>query len=357
MARKDKKTKKPRSAEDLSDWQKRNIEFLKQKQRESLDKAQAAKNLLNERKPIPQKRTDLAKPVRKKERSKAVKVKKNMTARQKALRKSLPIFMVATLFLLASFFFMTPFSQQKDLRVVGNQNTTADTIKRDTGIKLSDYVTSVWFQHKRYERQLIKANPWVKQATISYNFPNQFTIKVKEYRIFAYTMTNQGYQPILESGTVITEQSVKEIPAKPILQNFNQAQDIKELVGALTKLDKSLLAQIQSISLAPTKATKDLLQIETLDGPVLRIPLAEVATKLPYYARIKSQLAANAIVDMEAGIYTTTAELEEQVSSAREAAQVQTDATSDTADSSAEGQAEASQTQEAQTSESSALEE
>ena len=49
------------------------------------------------------------------------------------------------------------------------------------------------------------------------------------------------------------------------------------------------------------------------DGNLVRVPLSEFDSKFPYYEKIKGKLQETSIVDMEVGIYTTTAAIEEEV--------------------------------------------
>ena len=56
------------------------------------------------------------------------------------------------------------------------------------------------------------------------------------------------------------------------------------------------------------------------DGNVVRVPLSELAKKLPYYLKIKDSLPENSIVDMEVGIYATSESIEASVAADKEKA-------------------------------------
>ncbi|MGT2925853.1 cell division protein FtsQ/DivIB [Streptococcus cuniculipharyngis] len=314
-----KKGKSKQSAEEpvLTDWQKRNIEFLKKKQREERLKSEQASHFPSRRPSVDREPTEGKMPKKpiKQKKVKPVRVKKERTAQDRARSKSLPIFIVASLILLVATFYITPFSQSKQLYISGNQNALIEDIGQDTGIKASDYITSVWLFHQKYEEQLKAKNPWIKEAKISYQFPNQFTIKVKEYGILAYTLTADGYQPILENGKKVASVNASQLPDNFLTINLSNDKQIKALVADLVTLSPSLRRNIQTISLSPSKATKDLIQFDMYDGNILRVPLSEVAIKLPYYDKISTSLEAPKIIDMEAGVYTTTAELEASVTS------------------------------------------
>lgn len=310
---KKKKDNQPPDKSGLTDWQKKNIEFLKKKQREEHLKLQKANQFILER------RSNMGGQVasnnssektEKNKKRRPIRVKHQPTARDKARNKALPVFIVAALILLIGTFYITPFSQNKELYISGNQHAQIEDIGKDTGIKATDYITSVWLFHKKYEKQLKNNNPWVREAKISYQFPNRFNIRVKEYGILAYTITSNGYQPILENGEKVAAVNATELPEAYLTINLSKDKQIKQLVASLVKVDPDLRRNIQLISLVPSKATKDLLQFDLYDGNTLRIPLSEVALKLPYYNKIKGTVEAPKIIDMEAGVYTTTPDIE-----------------------------------------------
>ena len=71
-------------------------------------------------------------------------------------------------------------------------------------------------------------------------------------------------------------------------------------------MDKALISEIKVITLADSKTTPDLLNLEMQDGNTVRVPLSQIDKKLPYYDKIKGSLKDNKIVDMEVGIFATS---------------------------------------------------
>ena len=182
--------------------------------------------------------------------------------------------------------------------------------KSASGILDTDYITNVFFNQEEIASTVEKTNVWVKKATVTYSFPNQFNIAVKEYPIVAYRQTTNGYVSILQSGKTGGTVSTSNLPDKFITLKMDDEKKIEELVKELNKLDTKIKNNIQIINLTPTKATSDLLTIELYDGNSIRVPLSQLTVKLPYYEKIKSQLSDGSIVDMEVGLYTTTPEVE-----------------------------------------------
>lgn len=377
-----KKSQKAKSEKKsaLTEWQKRNIEFLKKKEAEKAEKKKRQEKLRLERKP---KATDTdtkaekveekaltaeekkkAKEVKKEEARKAketkklqkLEAKKEKTPLQKAIHHALPVIITATVILLISIFLVTPFSKKKIITVTGTSTVNQKEVIRDSGIKTSNYLFSLIFRHSIYEKNIISKNKMVKSAKFTYRFPNKLNINVKEYSIIAYAQTDDGYQPILENGTRIGLVGASELPDSFLTINLSSEKDIQKLVKAFSKLDKDLVNQIQIVSSADSATTSDLLKLEMHDGNVVRIPLSEVAKKLPYYLKIKDSLPENSIVDMEVGIYATSESIEASVAADKEKAKNENKEESESDSKSDEENSQTESSEEATATESSEAE-
>lgn len=353
----DKKESKTQNDEKLAltEWQKRNIEFLKKKEAEEAEKRKRQEKLRLERTPHVKKEDDneeekdsqsekkadkattkgdadeqeivskkekkqKSKQAKKARKEKEKKEKKELTQLQKARCRAYPVLIVAGAVLLISLFLVTPISKQKTVTVSGTSTTASDAVLTASGIKSSDYFFSLIFNHSAYEKSILKNDKMVKEAKIVYHFPNKFTIKVKEYDIVAYAQTDDGYQPILENGTHLDVVRASELPDTFLTIDFSSESDIQKLIKAFSKLDKDLVSQIQIVSSANSSTTADLLLLEMHDGNTVRVPLSEIVEKLPYYTKIKGNLTEASIVDMEVGIYTTTGTIESEVAAEKESA-------------------------------------
>lgn len=377
-----KKSQKAKSEKKsaLTEWQKRNIEFLKKKEAEKAEKKKRQEKLRLERNP---KATDTdtkaekveekaltaeekkkAKEAKKEEARKAkeakklqkLEAKKEKTPLQKAIHHALPVIITATVILLISIFLVTPFSKKKIITVTGTSTVNQEEVIRDSGIKTSNYLFSLIFRHSIYEKNIISKNKMVKSAKFTYRFPNKLNINVKEYSIIAYAQTDDGYQPILENGTRIGLVGASELPDSFLTINLSSEKDIQKLVKAFSKLDKDLVNQIQIVSSADSATTSDLLKLEMHDGNVVRVPLSEVAKKLPYYLKIKDSLPENSIVDMEVGIYATSESIEASVAAYKEKAKNENKEESESDSKSDEENSQTESSEEATATESSEAE-
>ena len=333
---KDKK-KESNQKQELSEWQKRNQEYLKkkaeeeaalaeEKEKEKQARKEANSKLLEESKKSSSESDKEAsspskEPSEKKEKSKKddpkvkeEKKKKKEKPEKPAKPKIAPvhiwravsILVPSVLVLLLSVYLLTPLSTIKNIEVKGNSNTHADDIKQASGIQDSDYTLALLLDKETYAER-IKSNHWIESAKINYQFPTNFTIEVKEFDIVGYYVSGEEHYPILSSGTVeSTPVDRLNLPETYLTVTFNDEQQVKKLITGLSTISEDIKSQIQKIELAPSKATADLLKITMLDTDEVLVPLSELSKKLPYYSKIKPQLTEPSVVDMEAGAYSYT---------------------------------------------------
>lgn len=334
---KDKK-KESNQKQELSEWQKRNQEYLKkkaeeeaalaeEKEKEKQARKEANSKLLEESKKSSSESVEEAsspskEPSEKEEKSqkddRKVKEEKEKKKPEKPEKPAKPkiapvhiwravsILVPSVLVLLLSVYLLTPLSTIKNIEVKGNSNTQADDIKQASGIQDSDYTLALLLDKEKYAER-IKSNHWIESAKINYQFPTNFTIEVKEFDIVGYYVSGEEYYPILSSGTVeSTPVDRLNLPETYLTVTFNDEQQVKKLITGLSTISEDIKSQIQKIELAPSKATADLLKITMLDTDEVLVPLSELSKKLPYYSKIKPQLSEPSVVDMEAGVYSYT---------------------------------------------------
>ena len=331
---KDKK-KESNQKQELSEWQKRNQEYLKkkaeeeaalaeEKEKEKQARKEANSKLLEESKKSSSESVEEAsspsnEPSEKEEKSqkddRKVKEEKEKKKPEKPAKpkiapvhiwRAVSILVPSVLVLLLSVYLLTPLSTIKNIEVKGNSNTQADDIKQASGIQDSDYTLALLLDKETYAER-IKSNHWIESAKINYQFPTNFTIEVKEFDIVGYYVSGEEHYPILSSGTVeSTPVDRLNLPETYLTVTFNDEQQVKKLITGLSTISEDIKSQIQKIELAPSKATADLLKITMLDTDEILVPLSELSKKLPYYSKIKPQLTEPSVVDMEAGVYSYT---------------------------------------------------
>ena len=232
---------------ELSEWQKRNQEYLKKKaeeeaalaeekekekqarmvsksegsdateEKESESDSKDSKSAKKESEEKVEESEDVKKEVSKEE-SKSKEPKKEdkkadkKPVKEKPVKPKIPaihilraftILFPSLLLLIVSAYLLSPYATMKDIRVEGTVQTTADDIRQASGIQDSDYTINLLLDKAKYEEQ-IKSNYWVESAQLVYQFPTKFTIKVKEYDIVAYYVSGESHYPILSSGQLET---------------------------------------------------------------------------------------------------------------------------------------------------------
>ena len=338
---------------ELSEWQKRNQEYLKKKAEEEAalaeekekerqarmasksEKSDATEDQESESDPKDSKsakedskeKVEESEDVKKevvKEESKSKKTEKEdkrdkkiekKPVKEKPVKPKIPgvhiwraisILFLSLLLLVVSAYLLSPYATMKDIRVEGTVQTTDDDIRQASGIQDSDYTINLLLDKAKYEEQ-IKSNYWVESAQLVYQFPTKFTIKVKEYDIVAYYVSGESHYPILSSGQLETSSvSLVSLPETYISVLFNDSEQIKTFTSELAQISPELKAAIQKVELAPSKVTSDLIRLTMNDSDEVLVPLSEMSKKLPYYSKIKPQLSEPSVIDMEAGIYSYT---------------------------------------------------
>ena len=338
---------------ELSEWQKRNQEYLKKKAEEEAalaeekekerqarmasksEKSDANEDQESETKPKDpesakddteekvEESEDVEKEVSKEEpeskepkkEDKQDKKIEKKSVKEKPVKPKIPgvhiwraisILFLSLLLLVASAYLLSPYATMKDIRVEGTVQTTSDDIRQASGIQDSDYTINLLLDKAKYEEQ-IKSNYWVESAQLVYQFPTKFTIKVKEYDIVAYYVSGESHYPILSSGQLETSAvSLVSLPETYISVLFNDSEQIKTFTSELSQISPELKSSIQKVELAPSKVTSDLIRLTMNDSDEVLVPLSEMSKKLPYYSKIKPQLSEPSVIDMEAGIYSYT---------------------------------------------------
>ena len=333
---------------ELSEWQKRNQEYLKKKAEEEAalaeekekerqarmaskseksdatedqeSKSDQEEESAKEDKEKVEESEDVKKEVAKEEPKSKEPKKEDKNIAKKATKKkpakakipglhilrALTILFPSLLLLIVSAYLLSPYATKKDIRIEGTVQTTDDDIRQASGIQDSDYTINLLLDKEKYEEQ-IKSNYWVESAQLVYQFPTKFTIKVKEYDIVAYYISGENHYPILSSGQLETSSvSLVSLPETYLSVLFNDSEQIKAFTSELSQISPELKAAIQKVELAPSKVTSDLIRLTMNDSDEVLVPLSEMSKKLPYYSKIKPQLSEPSVVDMEAGIYSYT---------------------------------------------------
>ena len=348
MTKKKQEDQKEQETEKLSEWQKRNKEYLEKKAQEEAEKEKELTEQKKQHLPNPEKsdvgeedeKTEVTSDTQEaesedleestvtefsEEEQDASLDKASLRKKKKAERKqakqeaketrekiaprhiyrALPILILSSILLILAVYFISPYSKLKNIEVTGNKQLSKTEVLDASSIQKEDYTLTTYLSQKAHARNIKLSNLWVKKAEISYQFPITFKIKITEYTVVAYDYSGEQYFPVLSSGEEIaTPVKKSQLPKSYIMLDFSDKAMLKKFVQQLSSISDTIKSEIQTVQHTPSKATEDLLTITMTDGNKILVPLSEVAKKLPYYEKIKPQLTETSVVDMEAGIFS-----------------------------------------------------
>ena len=348
MTKKKQEDQKEQKTEKLSEWQKRNKEYLEKKAQEEAEKEKELAEQKKQHLPNPEKsdvgeedeKTEVTSDTQEAESEdleestvtefseeeqdepldKAALRKKKKAERKQAKReaketreqiaprhvyRALPVLILSSILLILAVYFISPYSKLKNIEVTGNKQLSKTEVLDASSIQKEDYTLTTYLSQKAHARNIKLSNLWVKKAEISYQFPITFKIKITEYTVVAYDYSGEQYFPVLSSGEEIaTPVKKSQLPKSYITLDFSDKAMLKKFVQQLSSISDTIKSEIQTVQHTPSKATEDLLTITMTDGNKILVPLSEVAKKLPYYEKIKPQLTETSVVDMEAGIFS-----------------------------------------------------
>lgn len=348
MTKKKQEDQKEQKTEKLSEWQKRNKEYLEKKAQEEAEKEKELAEQKKQHLPNPEKsdvgeedeKTEVTSDTQEAESEdleestvtefseeeqdvsldKASLRKKKKAERKQAKQeaketrekiaprhvyRALPVLILSSILLILAVYFISPYSKLKNIEVTGNKQLSKTEVLDASSIQKEDYTLTTYLSQKAHARNIKLSNLWVKKAEISYQFPITFKIKITEYTVVAYDYSGEQYFPVLSSGEEIaTPVKKSQLPKSYITLDFSDKAMLKKFVQQLSSISDTIKSEIQTVQHTPSKATEDLLTITMTDGNKILVPLSEVAKKLPYYEKIKPQLTETSVVDMEAGIFS-----------------------------------------------------
>lgn len=342
MSKKNHDEPKEEVSEHLSEWQKRNKEYLEKKAQEEAGKqkeleeeeAKEAEDSIEgeeiaeeteeddsfyEEEETEYLEDDSSKPeleteLSEKERKKLEKLQKK--AEKEAAKvhisrvhiyRALPVLLGSGLIFLLSVYFLTPLATMKTIEFSGNQMVSQEDLLKSSKIDEKDYTLTTFINGGNHIRNMKASSPWINNLEMAYQFPITFQVKVKEYGVLAYLHEGGQYYPILTNGEIISDPTAADSMLETHISiEFSDKKLIKEFALQIEKVPASVKKNIKTVQLTPSKVTPDLVTLTMHDGNKVLVPISHIAKKLPYYKGIQSQLEEGvpSVVDMEAGIFS-----------------------------------------------------
>lgn len=313
--------------EMLTPWQRENIRYLEQhgdrpqwqEVEEELEADQELEEELLEEEERPEiveeietdeSRVEQDKKVLKdlpKSRSFADKLPKMKVQRQQRLKKRLTL--LVSLFGIAALgmiYYVSPLSKVNRLEIVGNQKVEASLIAKATKISDKDGIWSAYFD-KSVLAKVKASHPRIKDVEVHLSKINNLKIVVTEFSEIAYAKEGKAFHPVLENGVILTNETVEQADDQfLVLINFTPGVSLENLMANINKVDEVVKNNIKEISSTPSKNNEYLVTMTMKDGNQIIASTKDYQDKINYYPQVASEMSEKGVVDMEAGIFSTS---------------------------------------------------
>jgi cell division protein FtsQ len=207
-------------------------------------------------------------------------------------------------------YFQSPLSHVSGLIISGNSTYSVKYITSVTGITEE---TNIWKVDKEQIEGNIKKLPEIKSVKVDTKWPNKITISIKEYKRIAYVAKEKSFLPVLENGNIISNQLLSNLPINaPVLINFKEGDELKEMTTALEELPSEVLNSISEIHHTPKETDDYHITLYMNDGNEVSATIRTFSEKMSHYPSIIGQLDSNqkGIIDLEVGSYFRAYDLE-----------------------------------------------
>ncbi|XBG91513.1 cell division protein FtsQ/DivIB [Enterococcus cecorum] len=208
--------------------------------------------------------------------------------------------------LVGCIYYISPLGQLAKVDVIHNQQVPSEQIVKTANFKINEPLWEQYFSRQSAIQKIQKISPWIKAVNVKVVHFNQFQINVTEYHKVAYLLTGDKYYDILENGQVlknpITQDQLQS--GLPILEGFTSKKLILKTLKAYHKLPEEFRQSISQIKSTPRAENDQLLTLNMNDQNQVLINIDQLTKKLPYYAKVASNMQEPGIVDMEVGLFT-----------------------------------------------------
>ena len=227
--------------------------------------------------------------------------------RQRKLYRRLALIISVFLIpLVGCIYYISPLGQLSKVSVVHNQQVSSEQIVKTANFKIDEPLWEQYFARQNAINKIKKISPWIKAVNVKVVHFNQFQINVTEYPRVAYLLTGDKYYDILENGQVLKNPIAQDQlqSGLPILEGFTSKKLILKTLKAYHKLPEEFKQSISQIKSTPRAENDQLLTLNMNDQNQVLINIDQLTKKLPYYAKVASNMQEPGIVDMEVGLFS-----------------------------------------------------
>lgn len=224
------------------------------------------------------------------------------------------IFYLTFFFLLILFvvYFQSPLSHIRHITVEGAEHVDERWIVDESGIKIGN---SMWNIDKEEAMTNIHQLEEVADVHIERSLPSTIHITITEHERIAYVDKNGRYIPVLENGTILTEQSVSHIDAEaPILHGFSDETLLRTFTEELSKLGDGVANRISEVHLTEQLAKNGEVHLYMTDGIEVISTIASFSEHMATYPAVAQEIDPNepGVLHMKMSPYFESFEVESE---------------------------------------------
>ncbi|WP_338753906.1 cell division protein FtsQ/DivIB [Bacillus sp. FJAT-52991] len=222
--------------------------------------------------------------------------------KRKTNRRLVSIISLFFLIVITIVYFQSPLSRVQQIDVIGNHFLSKAEVIEKSEIHEG---SSVWRVNKQQAAEQLKRDPKIKEAAVTFSFPNKLVIKVEEQDKLAYLSKGKSFYPVLDNGTVLKTAPTQTLDELPVLHGFKEGKMLDKMMKSLRDLPEEITNSISEIYYDPKKTDSYHIQLFMNDGFEVSASLKTFSEKMVYYPSIVSQLDPNikGVVDIEVGSY------------------------------------------------------
>ncbi|MDQ0227079.1 cell division protein FtsQ/DivIB [Metabacillus niabensis] len=222
--------------------------------------------------------------------------------KQKSNRRLIMFLSVFFLLILLVIYFQSPLSKVGSITVKGNEIVDSKKIIELSGITAS---TGFWNINEQQVIRTVNSILQIKDVKVEKKLPNHIILNITEHKSVAYLEKDGVYLPILDNGEVLKEFEERLPADAPVLKNWDDEEDIKEMIKELTKIPPSIFNSISEIHHTPGKTDPWLVRLYMNDGYEVIASVRTFAKKMELYPSIVSELDENSegVIHLEVGSY------------------------------------------------------
>lgn len=220
-------------------------------------------------------------------------------------RKFTLLLVIFLITLLGLLYFQSPYSHVQTIVVKGSNLATSDEYIDRSGIQKGQ---SMWEIRTKNAEEILQKNDWIQDVTVKRSGLTAVTIELKEWKKAAYVQTEDGFDLVLENGTVFhSSENLAPVDA-PVLSAFDNPKAMTRMVKELAKLNGEVLSMISQIESVPSKADPYRIRLFMNDGFEVRAVIPSFAEKMNYYPSIIAQIGESekGVIDIEVGSFFQT---------------------------------------------------